>query len=286
MGEKDAEIGRLRGQLAAAQTQNGGLGTELGGLRSAMGGKDRELKGLRDQLAQLEGQNRDARDENRGLRSRLVSCEETTAQVRNLGSELARTKQQLEQIKQQRRDIASSVSKSLNEHGVQAQVNPASGSITLSMDEAFRFKNGSAELTDSAKEKLRQIMPVYAAKIFSGAGGGSSAKPKLLTITGHASPRFNKRYVEPGQAPREASRFNQELSQKRAEQIAAFIFGAEIGDYPNKYRLKAISKVAGRGHSEPLRLQRGLASAEPCGKYDCAKSRRVELSFVLEGEEP
>jgi hypothetical protein len=77
-----------------------------------------------------------------------------------------------------------------------------------------------------------------------------------------------------------------DLSRKRAEQILAFIFGSEIGDYPHKYRLKVMSKAFGKGHSQPLSLERGLASSEPCGKFDCAKSRRVELSFVLEGEEP
>jgi outer membrane protein OmpA-like peptidoglycan-associated protein len=263
---KDKEIAILRTQLGQAQAGIAGKSSEISGLES-------ELAGARGEVGRLKGSLNGKDNEIGTLRAQLTRC----------GEESVQAKTEVHNLRQARRNIASSLRAGLANQGIAANVNQATGTLTLTMDEAFRFKNGSAELTPEAKAKLKEIIPAYAAQVFS--DPVRAERLASVTITGHASPRWNLKYVDPLNKKSMAYRKNIRLSKARAAEIRNYIFGEEIGDYAHKQDLKRIAVAQGKGYSDPVKLGRAPASTdEPCGQFDCAKSRRVELSFKLKGE--
>ncbi len=180
-----------------------------------------------------------------------------------------------------RQVIATNLVQGLEDTGVTASVNPTSGTLTFSMD-ALQFPNGSAQLSEAAKRYLRNLIPTYAKSLF----GDSIRAGRIaeIRITGHASPRFGLSYVDPKAANQTAKDYNLDLSRRRSQAIADFLFGKEIGTYPHKAEMRIYTRSEGLGHNRPVRAPAGVVSPEPCGPYDCAKSRRVEISFQLKDE--
>lgn len=290
------ENGALRGEVDKLSRDLAGAQRESERLKGRSAGNEQELAALRAENRRLGGEaatldaklsglsrdNHSLKGENTALRAQVTRCDEATAKARSLGDELRVARAEIKTLGTQRRDIASSIQRGLAAKGVDAQVNATTGTLTLAMDASFRFRNGSAELTPEAKRKLKEIMPVYASKIFENPSAFSNLS--AFTITGHASPRWNKEYVDPKDRESEAFRRNQNLSEARARSISEYIFSDEIGYYAFKTRLRSVASVAGKGHEKPVRLRDNETSDEICGQYDCAKSRRVELGFTLKGE--
>jgi hypothetical protein len=177
------------------------------------------------------------------------------------------------------REIASVVKDSLAAQGIMADFDPQNGTLTLSMDDIVQFENASAILKSSAKRQLKKFFPIYAKALMS---QGSKDQPiSRVTITGHASPRYRQKFVDPSAHDPEAYRFNLNLSKKRARAIIDFAFGDEIGDYQYKEELKRIALGVGAGYSDPIPAKPGLEVIEACGPFDCGRSRRVEIRFYI-----
>lgn len=252
---------------------------------------ERERDDLKGRLGELSRELENTKRDSDGNQKRLAHCEDQIARgtdprfesksLSTLSRQLAEARSDLEALSRERKAIATALGDSLKKKGITAKVHPDSGVITLDMDEIFRFRNGSAELTPEAREKLKSVIPIYAEKLFS---GKSATRLSRISITGYASPRYFKQYVDPSDKASAAARLNQKLSEERARQIAEYIISAEIGDYRHRDQMKDLIRTSGVGHSRPLRAPAGQKAIEACGPYDCSRSRRVELNFHLVGE--
>ncbi|HYX38719.1 MAG TPA: hypothetical protein VE954_36910 [Oligoflexus sp.] len=208
-------------------------------------------------------------------------------------STLAEARKAVQTMGNERKRIAGSIANNLKSSGVEVDINPETGNITLRMDESFYFKNNSYELRDEAKQKIAQIMPIYAQSLL-GTPSIANRIEKIL-VTGFASPKFNKNYVDPISAVGEPYEYNLDLSLSRAREIVAYMFGTGISNYPYKDQMRGIVSVSGMGLMNPILLDKNSichkdptarSRLEECGceTYDCKKSRRVEIQFVLRNQ--
>jgi len=284
---KDAENSKLK-------NENGKLGAKLAGVEAAKAGLEKDKAGLVRDNTGLARDNDGLKRQNQMLGFKVTECNENLAklqqeerdkrkQLASLDTELKRAKNEITNLAAQRRSIASDLKKNLASSGVATELNAESGVLTLTMDEAFQFKHNSYEITDKAKDKLKKIIPIYVQNLFG--KPENVGKIAAVTITGHASPSFRKKPIDPESADEKAKLYNMDLSKKRAIQIADYIFSGDIGYYPYKGLVKSVARTSGRGFMAPVKLKRGVLAKEQCGRYDCGASRRVEISFVLKGEE-
>ncbi len=237
----------------------------LSRLQAQAAGDQEQLSGIRKKLAETEQALNQARAESARL---IASNHAQGRKLASLDGEL-------------RKAIAKNLVKGFEGSGVAATVNPTSGTLIVSMD-ALQFPNGSAELSETAKRQLRNLIPTYAKSLFGEAS--RAGRISEIRISGHASPRFGFNYVDPKAADHTAKEYNLDLSRRRSQAIVDFLFGTEIGAYPHKAEMRIYTRSEGFGHNHPVRAPAGIPAAEPCGPYDCAKSRRVEISFQLKDE--
>ena len=161
------------------------------------------------------------------------------------------------------------------------------------MDESFYFKNDSFQLSDVAKKKLGKMLPIYARSLF----GTKEIAQRIdgISITGYASSKYKKKYVNPFSTRGEAYEYNLTLSLNRAQQIVAFMFGNEIKNFRYKNRMRALTGVSGKGFMDPIKLDKENQCKKDkwskyrkeecgCGPFHCKKSRRVEINFVLKDQ--
>jgi hypothetical protein len=101
-------------------------------------------------------------------------------------------------------------------------------------------------------------------------------------ITGHSSPKYFGRYVPEGDpAYQKSLNYNQELSEKRAQETSKFIFSNEIQSFPGKDKLESVTRVDGKGFTEPVMSDPKSGSKGECGAVDCDLSQRVEVKVVI-----
>lgn len=184
-----------------------------------------------------------------------------------------------------RAKIAQGLEKKFKEAHLNVQVDPFTGNVTLMTGQRFLFKKNSAILSDEAKLTLKKIIPLYAKVLLS--NQEISDKIASINIEGHASPSFRGRYVSPDDINAPAYSHNLNLSGRRAQSIANYIFGQEIKNYDYKIPLRSLTQAVGHGFIRPIRKklkERAVASLTECGPYDCSKSQRVELSFTLKDD--
>ena len=99
-----------------------------------------------------------------------------------------------------------------------------------------------------------------------------------LKIFGHSSPYFKNKYISPNTKRGFAFRVNQRVSQQRANSVKKMLSNLNM-----KYQFSNFPKLIeaqGLSFSQPIEALPGTRSK--CGKYDCAKSKRVELIFTVE----
>jgi len=157
----------------------------------------------------------------------------------------------------------------------------SSGKLILQMDDTFGFKVDSYVLRSKVKEKLKKIVRIYSEELFR--DNEIRQHIENIYIVGHASPRYQSKYVPPESRDFNAFNHNFNLSSMRAMAIVNFIFSREMGHfaYDTFFRQKLFA--SGRGYASPLPLAVGDAP-DGCGELNCRKSRRVEIYFTLKGD--
>ena len=173
-------------------------------------------------------------------------------------------------------DIVGELMDGLKEAGIDVAANPKTGTLTLELDDSFYFANASHSLSKPARAKLSKIVPIYAQTLF---GNGKKDLVSSIVVVGHASPQYNKTFADPKDTTSKAYHYNMDLSKKRAKTIVDFLFSPETGAFSYKNNMAELTKVSGKGYSEPILRSDGKEGV--CGKYDCSRSRRVEISFFL-----
>ncbi|MDD9951241.1 MAG: hypothetical protein OXT67_06705, partial [Zetaproteobacteria bacterium] len=148
-------------------------------------------------------------------------------------------------------------------------------SIVFDVGQDFGFEYGSAELTSSSKN----ILVTFFRYVFEQARAQKpmGAMLEAISITGHASPTYKKRFVNPRDKSSQSYRFNVELSRKRSESIQRLVTASFTRDYP-----ELVSKLTaiGKGYADPVIYTMKSKKQDRCGEiYDCRKSRRVEVGL-------
>ncbi|OFZ18822.1 MAG: hypothetical protein A2X94_00970 [Bdellovibrionales bacterium GWB1_55_8] len=203
---------------------------------------------------------------------------------------LQKTNQTLEQdlktsitkLNEQRR-LAEQIKKNFSKSGIQAQVDPKSGDVTIEFQPEY-FDTDSSALKGNMRRILEKTIPVYAKSLFE--DGKISKRISSVEIVGFASPTFQGKVVDPGSlsaGDRQAVNYNMDLSYRRAKSIFEFVFDPNRLNFEHQKALLPLVKVSGRSYlgAEPLK-ERGLASRDDyCSRYDCRKSQMVIIKFNL-----
>lgn len=179
-----------------------------------------------------------------------------------------------------RSQIGQEIAKKLQNENLKVKVDPTTGSVTLSMDDAFLFKKNDFKLSERAKVTLKRIIPLYVEAIFN--DPKTYKYIECVNIIGHASPRYKNKYTKTTSSKnQEAYIYNMDLSTNRAKEIVKFIFSRNFGAFNNKFKFREKVSVIGRSFSNPIKRSIASVQNEDCGEYDCSSSRRVEIRFTL-----
>jgi chemotaxis protein MotB len=172
------------------------------------------------------------------------------------------TQQKLEQQSTQS-EVAKELVQNMQNQKIDVQIDKLTGQVKISDLELFKLN--SYELSEKGKKYLNKFMPIYINTIFS--TPKLSNKISNIIIQGHTDSQAFKHVS----SKEEQFMKNMDLSLKRANSVAAYIFQT---DYNKKYTNDLVKTVIveGKSFTEPVLLN---------GKEDYAKSRRVELKFVL-----
>lgn len=160
-------------------------------------------------------------------------------------------------------EVAKDLAQELNAKNIDAQIDLLTGDVKLSDLQLFEL--GSYELSEDGKAFLNKFIPIYLNAVFE--NPKVSDKVKNIVIQGHTDSQTfagidskDVQFIK-----------NMELSTKRANEVAKYIF---YTPYNKAYspKLHKMLQVEGKSYSEPVLVN---------GKEDYNKSRRVELELVV-----
>jgi len=302
----EKNLSDIQKSLTKSNNKNGKLASKLSKQESAhnelLGELDAMYESLGDAKSQVAGYKKTQLSLNKDITIRKVKnkklekkVKKQVEHIRKIDKELKQTKKslkvksssimvlqnQLKEIKGGDRTLADNIAQKMQNAGIEVFIDPQSGMLVLRLDDSFLFKRNSYELTDPAKVKIKDIIPKYAESLF--ADEKNRSRVSSVSITGYASPRYKKQYVDPLIYDVESYNYNLDLSYKRAQEVAKYIFGEQIGGFRFKDLLRMKAQVAGKSHMLPIKALKVKSENEQklCGEYDCSKSRRVEISFLL-----
>ena len=181
------------------------------------------------------------------------------AEIDSARDELAATKSELQDIVGIRTDIIGELQAKFNNSSM--KVDPQTGSITFSSDVLFEYN--SSTLTDSSKNTLKGIIPMYLGVLLQDSYRNYVAE---IIIEGHTDTIGSYQS-------------NMVLSYERASAVAQFCMDPENGLSGDKIaQLQKLMTVNGRSYSNPIYLNPSL-------DVDMEASRRVEIKFRLKEDE-
>lgn len=160
-------------------------------------------------------------------------------------------------------EVANELAKNLKEKNINAQIDMMTGDVKLSDLQLFEL--GSYELSDKGREFLNKFVPIYINAVYE--NPKVADKVVNIVIQGHTDSQTfagvdskDLQFIK-----------NMELSTKRANEVAKFIF---FTPYNKAYseNLHKMLLVEGKSFSEPVLVN---------GKEDYVKSRRVELKLIV-----
>ncbi len=160
-------------------------------------------------------------------------------------------------------EVAKDLAQELNAKNIDAQIDLMTGDVKLSDLQLFEL--GSYELSNDGKAFLDKFIPIYLNAVFE--NPKVADKVKNIVIQGHTDSQSfagidskDLQFIK-----------NMELSTKRANEVAKYIF---YTPYNKAYspKLHKMLQVEGKSYSEPVLVN---------GKEDYNKSRRVELELVV-----
>ena len=180
-------------------------------------------------------------------------------EIDNAKAELSYTKTELKNIVGIRTDIIGELQSKFNNSSM--RVDPVNGSITFSSDVLFDY--GKSTLTDSSKDALKEIIPIYLNVLLQDAYKDHIAE---IIIEGHTDTSGSYKT-------------NMELSTERAMAVAQFCLDKKNGLNASQIsRLQTMLTVNGRSFSSPVYKANSQV-------IDMEASRRVEIKFRLKEDE-
>lgn len=188
-----------------------------------------------------------------------IDLDQAYQDIEDAQSELAFTKNELQNIIGIRTDIIGELQKKFDDSSM--KVDAQTGSITFSSD--VLFKVNQVTLTSASKDSLREIIPIYLDVLLQDAYKDYIAE---IIIEGHTDTMGGYQ-------------FNMDLSTSRAMAVAEFCLDERNGlNEEQIQRLQSLLTVNGRSFSSPI-YKAGTT------EVDMDASRRVEIKFRLKEEE-
>ena len=213
------------------------------------------------QQAQLDEQQAKLDEQQAALDEAQASLEMRQAELADaqvlLGTQQEELEAQAVQIADQKTDLNEAFSTS----DLRISIDEQTGAIT--MDSSVMFDYNSAELSEDGMETLYEFLPEYFGVVLSEDYIGYVSE---IIIEGHTDTVGSYEY-------------NLELSQARAEAVAAYCVGEdqEVFSEDIAGQVRSLLSVSGRSWSSPVYNADGTINADA--------SRRVEIKFRLSDEE-
>ena len=251
--------------LDAAQAQ---LDEQQAALDEAQAQLDEQQTALEDAQTQLDDQQLQLDDKEAALAAsqELLSLQQQElddkeAQISLQTTALENQQLQLEQIIGVKRELIAALSDEFSNSRLSITIDQQTGSITL--DSSIIFDYDSADLTAVGQATLSSFLPKYFDVVLSDQFIDYVSE---IIIEGHTDTQGSYQY-------------NLELSQARAEAVAAYCIGEEQTMFTadKLARVRSLVSVAGRSWSSPV--------YKADGTVDEDASRRVEIKFRLSDEE-
>ncbi|HLE00933.1 MAG TPA: hypothetical protein VJB59_11770, partial [Bdellovibrionota bacterium] len=164
-----------------------------------------KLEKEREYRAQLESQTREYQDQlgklNSDLQGTQQKLHETALKYQGSIASLQKTNETLQRdlnasirkLNQQRK-LAEQIKKNFSKAGVNAQVDPKTGDVTIEFQPDY-FDTDKASLKPSMRKTLEKTMPAYAKSLFS--DPQVVKRLQSVEIVGFASPTFQGKVVDP-----------------------------------------------------------------------------------------
>ena len=316
VSELQAQLAGIEGELKKNKEAAGKLAEQKSQLDSSLSDIGNQRDALKKKYDSLEKQFQGATSDNKALNAKLAELGSKSSQAEKTANkwkdqfekqmgDLDKLKGQLHESNLRFRQLADTMTKlkdsvkngvalklqdKFKQNGLDAKVDLKTGEVVLLSGEGFNFEKGSTKLSKEAKVILKKIIPIYSEVLL----GDNKIYYQIDTINmeGHSSPSFGGKYVPPTEQNSDAYSFNMRLSAMRASSVASYLMSKEIGDYPHKEKMKLLLQSVGLAYMKPVAptesIVRGPASVQDfqansgqCGPFDCYKSQRVQINFLL-----
>ncbi len=228
-----------------------------------------------------------ALDQKKKYTNRLSKCDH---KISDLSSRITKQKNTVSRIKAEKEKFGdkyrvalanlSAVEKILD-RGIYVDLEVDEDKTSITLKQRIIFHNNSSQLLDTSKDLIRNKFIPVADEITK---EGVYIHLVEFNIMGHSSPVYRGAFVMNMDMESQPYKYNMELSKKRAIGTSDFILGKEIGKYHMKKKLKTLLRVESYGYLEPV-LKDNNENYGLCGRYDCEKSRRIEINIVLKNHE-
>jgi outer membrane protein OmpA-like peptidoglycan-associated protein len=288
--EEKSKLNNIVGELKKTNQE---LTRTTSQLKGDLNLKENQSKELHEKLNSLNQQFKNSIHASKKWQN---SFEEKEKEVLKLSQKLNESKENFQNLAKTmsalqesvKNDVTNKLISKFKDNKLSAQVNKETGEVILLSGEGFNFQRGSSKLSIEAKKILKEIIPVYASVLFE--DSKISSQLSSINMEGHSSPSFGGKFVSPADKDDKAYAFNLRLSALRAASVAEYLMSDEIGDYPHKYLMKSLLQAVGYGYMKPLKsstipspeVSRNIASMDQdCGPWDCKKSQRVQINFLL-----
>lgn len=222
---------------------------------------DEQQLTLEEQQAALEAQQAELEAAQALLALQQTELEDKEAQISLQTTALENQQLQLEQIIGVKKDLIADLSDEFSNSQLSIAIDEQTGAITL--DSSIIFDYDSDDLSGAGKNTLADFLPKYFAVVLSEDYIDYISE---IIIEGHTDTVGSYEY-------------NLELSQARAEAVAAYCLGESQDMFTTEQleQIRSLMSVTGRSWSNPI------YNAD--GTVDEDASRRVEIKFRLSDEE-
>ncbi|MBQ0001694.1 MAG: OmpA family protein [Clostridiales bacterium] len=227
--------------------------------------QESQLKEQESILLEQENQLKDKEtllNEQEALLAELVErMEKQKAVLDSQTTLLTEQQQKIDKIIGVKAEVVASLKKEFAGNNVNVNIDPQTGALAL--DANVMFDYDSSDLTDSGKNALREILPIYCKVLLQDSNKQYLAE---IMIEGHTDPDGDYAY-------------NMELSQKRSLSVANYLLEIQH-EFLNNDQIHTLeSYLTVNGHSA------GTPVFDEQGNIDKDASRRVEVKFRLKDDE-
>lgn len=220
--------------------------------------QDEQLKTQDEKLAeqqkQLEALAAKLKEQESTLNAQQTALDEKTAQLKDQQA-------QIDQIIGVKADVIEALKNEFSKNNINVDIDAQTGALTL--EASVMFDYDQAELTDSGKQALEQILPIYCKVLLQDDYKDYLAE---IIIDGYTDTDGDYSY-------------NLQLSQQRSLAVAQYLIDIQ-GNFLNVDQSQELEKyLTVNGHS----MANPVLDAN--GNVDKDASRRVEVKFRLKDEE-